>query len=111
MKIEGSLSVRSIAEYVPDAGCRYVLDLLLYRHRLFLLIMLSNFFPFGLVFLDPHMILWLLKSPKSMKGFGSCFIRLFNSTSSIGSCGGIYMEQMLTVLCKVAFTAIACSLV
>ena len=54
----------------------------------------------------PHIILCLLKYPIKINGLGSRSIRLFNSFSFMGSWGGIYSEQMVTVLCRVAETVI-----
>lgn len=107
----GSHSDKSMAEYVPEAGWRYVLEFWFMRDRLLLLMIFSSFLPFMSVLLLPHMMLWLLKSPSRMYGLGSCSIILLTSASFMGSCGGIYMEQMLIVLCKVVFTAIACNVV
>ena len=43
------------------------------RQRLLLLLMIfSRVWPLWFVLLQPHMILWLLKSPSRIKGVGSC---------------------------------------
>ena len=44
-----------------------------------------------------------------MKGLGSCLIRFLSSVSLICSCGGIYMEQIVMVLCSVTCVATAWS--
>ena len=68
----------------------------------------SKIWPLLFVILLSYIILWLLKSAIKINGLGSCSIRLFNSFSFIGSWDGIYSEQMVKVLCRVAETAIAC---
>ena len=47
------------------------------------------------------MVLWLLKSPSRIKGVGSCCNMLLISLLFMAPWGGIYMEQILIVLCKV----------
>ena len=61
------------------------------------------------VLLQPHMVLWLLKSLSRIKGVGSCCYMLLISLSFMALQGRIYMEQILIVLCKVPLTAIAWS--
>ena len=43
--------------------------------------------------------------PKKMKGLVSCLIRFLSLVSLICSCGGIYMEQIVMVLCSVTCVA------
>ena len=69
----------------------------------------SRVCPLWVVLLQPYMVFWLLKSPSRIKGVGSCCNMLLNSLSFMASWGGIYMEQILIVLCKVILTAIAWS--
>ena len=79
------------------------------RQRLLLLMIFSRVWSLWFVLLQPHMVLWLLKSPSRIKGVGSCCNMLLISLSFMASWGGIYREQILIVLCKVTLTAIAWS--
>ena len=96
----------SIAENVPEDELRWVWAFRLWRHRLLLMIF-SRVLPLLFVVLLPHKMLWLLKSPINIYGLGSWFIKLFSCSSFIGSWGGMYIEQMAVVLCKVAEIATA----
>ena len=49
----------------------------------------------------PHEVLWLLKSPRRMKGLVSCLVWFTSSISLICSCGGMYTEWIVIVLCSV----------
>ena len=50
---------------------------------------------------------WGCKSPSRIKGVGSCCNMLLILLSFMASWGGIYIAQILIVLCKVSLTAIA----
>ena len=99
--------MRSTALVDPFDGLICVGSFWLRRHRSFLLISSSIFFPFGLVCLHPQRVLWLLKSPRRMKGFVSCLVRFLSSFSFIGLFGGRYIEHIVMVLCRVTCVAIA----
>ena len=103
--------VKSITEYVPVAGWRYVFDSLMYMRNWFLFNSDYIILPFLSVFLLPQISLWLLKSTIIMKGLGNCSIKLFNSDSLISSLGGIYIEHTVIVLWRVADITAACRLV
>jgi len=70
----GVENVKSIAERVLFEVFILVCSLLL---RITMLSCSNNFsmiFPLVSVLYDPHIWLWLLKSPTMMKGLGSCLI-------------------------------------
>ena len=104
----GSHNFKSIAEYVPVAGSRYVFDLLLFMHNWCLFNNDYITLLFLSVFLLLQILLWLLKSLIIMKSLGNCSIKLFSTDSLSSSHGGIYTEYTVIVLWRVADIATAC---
>ena len=102
-RMEGSGEV-----WVPVAGCGWVGVLLLYKHRLFLLMEISVVLPLSLASSGPQVRLCPLGSPKRRKGVGSWLAVSSGSFSAIFDLGGMYIEQMLIVRCGVKLTATAC---
>ena len=89
---------------MPVAGCGWVGVLLLYKHRLFLLMKFSVVLPLSLASSGSQVRL----CPLGRKGVGSWLAVSSGSFSAIFDLGGMYIEQMLIVRCGVTLAATAC---
>ena len=84
----------------PFVGFICVGSFWLRRHRFWSFISCSILLPFVSVCWLPPKVIWLLKSPKRMKDLVSCLVRFSSSILLICSCGGMYTEQVVIVLCN-----------
>ena len=109
MKLDGSHMEKSMKLGDPFVGFICVGSFWLRRHRFWSFISCSILLPFVSDCWLLHKVLWLLKSPRRMKGLVCCLVRFFSSISLICSCEGMYTEQIVIVLCSVTCVATAWS--
>ena len=84
-----------------------VINSFFYHFILFSYMIFSKVLPFWFISLYPHMMKWLLKSPIKINGLESCCNSSSSSVSIIWSHGGMYIEHIVMVRCRVAVASTA----
>ena len=112
----GVIKVKSMCDSCMVPSCLKIVSVGSFSSKMFKLlskIKCSNMLPLcpRSLFWSCHNVLWLLKSPVSMKGFGSCLIKFSRSVCVKSSSGLMYKLQIVISLCNLALTAIAWNLV